>query len=86
MANHKPLINANDKVRELITIDGVRGAQKMPIKERITIRYPLSLISWKPIRNFRPYTICLLRDHDDLATSSAPTFRDEFSVDIKAMV
>lgn len=57
MANHKPLINANDEVRELTTADlakfkpaaevlplslrkklGVRGAQKTPTKEHITIR------------------------------------------------
>ncbi|AJP47425.1 hypothetical protein PG1C_01055 [Rugosibacter aromaticivorans] len=57
MASHKPLINANDEVRELTTADmakfkpaaevlplalrkklGVRGAQKTPTKERITIR------------------------------------------------
>lgn len=57
MASHKPLIDANDEVRELTTADmakfkpaaevlplalrkklGVRGAQKTPTKERITIR------------------------------------------------
>ncbi len=64
MANHKPLINANDEVRELNATDmakfkpaaevlplslrkklGVRGAQKTPTKERITIRLSREVVN-----------------------------------------
>ncbi len=64
MANHKPLINANDEVRELNSTDmakfkpaaevlplslkkklGVRGAQKTPTKERITIRLSREVVN-----------------------------------------
>lgn len=64
MANHKPLINANDEVRELNTTDmakfkpaaevlplslrkklGVRGTQKTPTKERITIRLSREVVN-----------------------------------------
>lgn len=64
MANHKPLSNANDEVRELNATDmakfkpaaevlplslrkklGVRGAQKTPTKERITIRLSREVVN-----------------------------------------
>ncbi len=64
MANHKPLINANDEVRELNATDmakfkpaaevlplslrkklGVRGTQKTPTKERITIRLSREVVN-----------------------------------------
>ncbi|MFZ3221777.1 MAG: BrnA antitoxin family protein [Rugosibacter sp.] len=64
MANHKPLVNANDEVRELNATDmakfkpaaevlplslrkklGVRGTQKTPTKERITIRLSREVVN-----------------------------------------